>query len=130
MPHPAVRPFHDEVPDEALADPRGRIAAIHWPDREIVADRSEGARLAGRVRQQTPKFAQIYASRAGIVGTCSHSARAFGLRHARYRGYRMPHLQQVATATALVFARLSAWFNNIPPAATRRPRFALRAPAS
>jgi hypothetical protein len=30
------------MPDEAVADLRGRIAARRWPSRELVADRSQG----------------------------------------------------------------------------------------
>jgi pimeloyl-ACP methyl ester carboxylesterase len=40
-----VRPFHVGMPEEALADLRRRIAATRWPDRETVADDSQGVRL-------------------------------------------------------------------------------------
>jgi pimeloyl-ACP methyl ester carboxylesterase len=46
MTHPAVRPFHISVPDEALVDLRRRIAATRWPHKELVADRSQGVQLA------------------------------------------------------------------------------------
>jgi pimeloyl-ACP methyl ester carboxylesterase len=42
----AIRPFRVDVPDEALADLRRRIAATRWPDKETVADQSQGAQLA------------------------------------------------------------------------------------
>jgi len=42
----AVRPFHVQVSDDALADLRTRIAATRWPDQETVADRSQGVQLA------------------------------------------------------------------------------------
>ena len=41
-----VRPFRVEVPDEAIADLRRRISATRWPDRETVADHSQGVQLA------------------------------------------------------------------------------------
>ena len=41
-----IRPFHVDVPDEAIADLRRRIAATRWPSRELVADRSQGVQLA------------------------------------------------------------------------------------
>jgi Epoxide hydrolase N terminus len=41
-----VRPFRVEVPDQALDDLRRRIAAVRWPSRELVADRSQGVQLA------------------------------------------------------------------------------------
>jgi pimeloyl-ACP methyl ester carboxylesterase len=41
-----IRPFHVEVPEEALADLRRRLAATRWPSRELVEDRSQGVQLA------------------------------------------------------------------------------------
>ena len=45
MTHPEVRPFRVNGPHEELADLRRRVAATRWPDRETVADRSQGVRL-------------------------------------------------------------------------------------
>jgi pimeloyl-ACP methyl ester carboxylesterase len=42
----AIRSFTVRVPQAALDDLRRRIAATRWPDRETVADRSQGAQLA------------------------------------------------------------------------------------
>jgi len=42
----AVRPFSFNVPEEDLADLRRRIAATRWPDKETVADQSQGVQLA------------------------------------------------------------------------------------
>jgi pimeloyl-ACP methyl ester carboxylesterase len=41
-----IRPFRVDMPDEAIADLRRRIAAVRWPGRELVADRSQGVQLA------------------------------------------------------------------------------------
>ncbi len=41
-----IRPFRVDMPDEAIADLRRRIAAAHWPSKELVADRSRGVQLA------------------------------------------------------------------------------------
>jgi pimeloyl-ACP methyl ester carboxylesterase len=41
-----IRPFRVDMPDEAVADLRRRIAATRWPTRELVADRSQGVQLA------------------------------------------------------------------------------------
>ena len=41
-----IRPFRVDVPDEAIADLRRRIAVTRWPSRELVADRSQGVQLA------------------------------------------------------------------------------------
>src|ERR671936_2203566 len=42
----SIRPFRVEVPDQALDDLRRRIAAVRWPSRELVTDRSQGVQLA------------------------------------------------------------------------------------
>jgi len=42
----AIQPFRANIPDEALADLRRRIAATRWPDPETVADQSQGVKLA------------------------------------------------------------------------------------
>jgi pimeloyl-ACP methyl ester carboxylesterase len=42
----AIRPFRVNIPEAALAELRQRINATRWPDRETVADRSQGVQLA------------------------------------------------------------------------------------
>jgi pimeloyl-ACP methyl ester carboxylesterase len=42
----AVRPFSIDVPEEELVDLRRRIADTQWPERETVADESQGVQLA------------------------------------------------------------------------------------
>jgi pimeloyl-ACP methyl ester carboxylesterase len=42
----AVRPFRIDVPEEDLVDLRRRIAATQWPEKETVADESQGVQLA------------------------------------------------------------------------------------
>ena len=42
----AIRPFHVNVPDADLTDLRRRINATKWPERETVADASQGVQLA------------------------------------------------------------------------------------
>jgi pimeloyl-ACP methyl ester carboxylesterase len=41
-----IRPFHVDIPEEELAELRRRIAAVRWPSKELVADRSQGVQLA------------------------------------------------------------------------------------
>jgi pimeloyl-ACP methyl ester carboxylesterase len=55
----AVRPFRVTVPEEQLADLRRRIAMIRWPDRETVADESQGVQLA-TMRELTRYWASDY----------------------------------------------------------------------
>ena len=42
----AIRPFHVNVPDAELTELRRRIKATRWPERETVADASQGVQLA------------------------------------------------------------------------------------
>jgi pimeloyl-ACP methyl ester carboxylesterase len=42
----AVRPFRVTVPDEELTELKLRINTTRWPNRELVADRSQGVQLA------------------------------------------------------------------------------------
>jgi pimeloyl-ACP methyl ester carboxylesterase len=42
----AVRPFRIDVPEEDLLDLRRRIMETRWPEREAVADASQGVQLA------------------------------------------------------------------------------------
>ena len=42
----AIRPFHINVPGSALVDLRRRLAATRWPEKETVADDSQGVQLA------------------------------------------------------------------------------------
>ena len=52
-----IRPFHCEMSDLELADLNRRIKATRWPDRELVADDSQGVQLA-----TMQKLAQYWAN--------------------------------------------------------------------
>ena len=41
-----ISPFRLEVPEDALAELRRRLAATRWPSKELVSDRSQGVQLA------------------------------------------------------------------------------------
>jgi epoxide hydrolase-like protein len=43
---PAIRPFHADITDEAIADLHRRIAAWRPPEREPVDDQSQGVQLS------------------------------------------------------------------------------------
>jgi pimeloyl-ACP methyl ester carboxylesterase len=42
----SIRPFRVHFPEEALVDLKRRIAGTRWPDKETVADQSQGVQLA------------------------------------------------------------------------------------
>jgi pimeloyl-ACP methyl ester carboxylesterase len=52
-----MRPFHATFPDADLADLRARIIATRWPERETVADATQGVQLA-----TTKALAQYWAT--------------------------------------------------------------------
>jgi hypothetical protein len=53
----AIRPFSVKAPEESLTDLRRRIQATRWPERETVADASQGVQLA-----TTQKLARYWAT--------------------------------------------------------------------
>ena len=59
MTPPAIRPFSIDVPEEELVDLRQRIAATHWPSKELVEDRSQGVQLA-TIQQLASYWASEY----------------------------------------------------------------------
>ena len=90
----------------------------------------EAIRFA-RKRQKTEDFPSLYSRRAGMEGTISQGVRAFGLRQARYRGPKKTHLQELATAMAVInVGQVADWLNGVPTAVTRRSRLAALAQAS
>jgi hypothetical protein len=42
----AICPFHFKASEEALIDLKRRISTTKWPERETVADASQGVQLA------------------------------------------------------------------------------------
>jgi hypothetical protein len=48
-----VRPFRIDVPEEQLVDLRRRIEATQWPEKETVADESQGVQLATMQNSRT-----------------------------------------------------------------------------
>ena len=51
-PETSIRPFQMDFPEEELIDLRRRINATRWPERETVADQSQGVPLATVLRQK------------------------------------------------------------------------------
>jgi transposase len=79
---------------------------------------------AARERQQTARFKEDYKRRAGIEGTMSQAAFAFGMRRTRYRGLKKTHFHHLATASAINLQRFVDWVWEIPRSKTRQSHFA------
>jgi pimeloyl-ACP methyl ester carboxylesterase len=54
-----VRPYRVAFPEEAIADLRRRVGATRWPDKETVADDSQGVPL-GVMQELAPYWATTY----------------------------------------------------------------------
>jgi pimeloyl-ACP methyl ester carboxylesterase len=54
-----IRPFTVNVPEDQIVDLRRRIAATRWPDKETVADETQGVRL-GVIQQLARYWATDY----------------------------------------------------------------------
>ena len=79
---------------------------------------------AARERQHTEQFKEDYKRRAGIEGTISQAAFAFGMRRTRYRGLQKTHLHHLATAIAINLQRFVDWVWDTPRSTTRQSHFA------
>lgn len=79
---------------------------------------------AARARQHTEKFKEAYKHRAGIEGTISQAALAFGMRRTRYRGLQKTHFHHLATAIAINLQRFVDWVWEVLRAQTRQSHFA------
>jgi len=75
---------------------------------------------AARARQHTEQFQADYKRRAGIEGTISQPAFAFGRRRTRYRGLQKTHFHHLATALAINRQRFVDWVWEIPRSKTRQ----------
>jgi pimeloyl-ACP methyl ester carboxylesterase len=60
----SIRPFRVNMPDEAVADLRRRLQATRWPDKETVADQSQGPQLE-KLRKLVGYWATDYDWRKG-----------------------------------------------------------------
>src|SRR5262245_30915118 len=79
---------------------------------------------AARERQHTEEFKEDYKGRAGIAGTLSQAAFAFGMRRTRYRGLPKTHFHHLATAIAINLQRFVDWVWDTPRSTTRQSHFA------
>lgn len=77
------------------------------------------AQLQARQRQETEAFRKLYGERAGIESTLSQGIRRARIRYARYIGLARTHLQEIASAAAINFVRISNWLSGERPKETR-----------
>lgn len=77
-----------------------------------------------RQRQQTTPFKELCKVRAGVEGTISQLAYAFGARRSRYRGLAKTHLQHLVTAASINLLRVINWLNDVPRSVTPSSHFA------
>jgi transposase len=102
-----------------------RVPCTEAPRRTIPIRPEEQYRALqrARVRQERAEFKEVSAHRSGREGTLSQGVRVSGLRQARSVGEGKPHLQHLATATAINLARVSDWLDERPRAPTRPSQF-------
>jgi transposase len=77
-----------------------------------------------RIRQATPEFRKLYATRAGVEGTVAQAVRTCEMRRARYIGSKKLRLQAFFTATAMNVLRAVQWLTGERPTSTPVSRFA------
>ncbi|WP_406326603.1 transposase [Streptomyces sp. NBC_00203] len=108
FPRPACRACEDRLECTGNAAGRGRhIILLPQPLQEIQTQ--------VRREQETSKWQQHYAIRAGCEATVSETVHAHGLRHCRYHGIAKTHVQHVLTAAGTNIIRLSGC---LPPGTT------------
>jgi transposase len=110
----------------AVCDVRARCTRSPTGPRELTLHPKDQhlALQAAREHQRTETFKERYKRRAGIEGTMSQAAFAFGMRRTRYRGLQKTHLHHIATATAINLQRFVDWIGEIPRSKTYQSHFA------
>jgi hypothetical protein len=98
---PAVRPFHVDIAEEAIADLQRRIAAWRPPEREPVDDQSQGVQLA-TVRDLAEDLRLVVgvgvAQDSRDVGELVHDRPDLGLGHTVGTWLRSAHSEFVGSA--------------------------------
>jgi hypothetical protein len=62
----AIHPFRANIPEEQLVDLRRRITATRWPDKETVADQSQGFSLRSSELRSGRCVSRIEKTRCGV----------------------------------------------------------------
>ena len=88
----AIRPFHIDIPKEGLVNLRERVMMTRWPDRETVADPSQGVQLA--TMQQ---LARYWADGLRLAQGGSAAERLAAVRHRDRRARHSFHSRSLET---------------------------------
>ena len=72
----AIRPFHINVPKDGLVNLRERLMTTRWPDRETVADPSQGVQLT-----TVQQLARVLADGLRLAEGGSAAQRLAAVRH-------------------------------------------------
>ncbi|MEU9891475.1 transposase [Sphaerisporangium sp. NPDC051011] len=102
FPRKACRACEDRLACTGNIDGKGRhVTLLPRPQQEI--------QTRVRAEQQTQQWRARYAIRAGCEATVSETVHAHGLRHCRYLGLAMTHVQHVLTVAGTNIIRLSQY---------------------
>ncbi len=71
-----IRPFRVNVPQAELDELRRRILAMRWPEKELVADQSQGVQFA-----TMQKLARYWATELRLAQDRSEAERAAAVHH-------------------------------------------------
>ena len=86
-----IRPFHVNIPEETLVDLRRRIAATRWPERETVADATQGVQLA-----TMQELVQLLGDRLRLAEVRGEAERAAAVHHQDRRAGHPLHPRPLA----------------------------------
>lgn len=113
--------FHFDLQDCANCGARSRCTRAKKAGRQLCVFPQEQYEILekARQRQKTEAFKSLYQARAGVEGTISQAVNSQGVRRARYHGLARTHLQHLATAAAINFARVADWLSGHKPETTR-----------
>ena len=100
----AIRPFHVEIPDEALEDLRRRIADARLPSKELV----DGS-VAGRAARDDPGARALLADRVRLARVRGEAERAAAVQDRDRRGGHPLHPREVAHENALPLIITHGW---------------------
>jgi len=88
----AIRPFRVNIPNDELVDLRKRVLATRWPDRETVADPSQGVQLTS-----IQQLARVLGDGPRLAEGRSAAQRCAAIRHRNQRARHSFHSRSLET---------------------------------